>query len=357
MRVRSNPAPRASVVGLGVVGVYSALGDPITAGTESQGTQVSLLHRKYAGDNNGNDRLDSGDASIIMRFVTSLEPKRTWDTINNDLNRNNELDSGDIIRVLRAVVGLDPQPGAEIPAPQGAPLGRQAIRAAAAAGPVVSLVADKTDAKPGETVTVKLQVSGNAADISGASYTLSYPADALKLVNKDAHSAGDLVPASSATVLWNLLPAQNDYSAQTGVLRMGASAPSLWPGKNGELAEFTFQVQPGADARYRLPITVSQAELSSGYGFQPMTDATIALKGREAIPARFSAGAALDASGQFSFNLQGEPGAVYLIETSTDLANWATLDQASANSSGAVEVKDSDAGASGQRFYRATLVE
>src|SRR5204863_449884 len=61
-------------------------------------------------DDNANNRIDIGDATIIQRLLTGLDPVRAWDVTGNDLNANDKLDSGDVIKVLRAVVGLDPQP-------------------------------------------------------------------------------------------------------------------------------------------------------------------------------------------------------------------------------------------------------
>ncbi|MGV3774824.1 MAG: immunoglobulin domain-containing protein [Verrucomicrobiales bacterium] len=355
LRVRSNPSPRMTDIALNVIGVYSALGDPIIAGTDAVGTRVSVLHRNYKGDNNGNDRLDSGDATIIMRLVTMIDPRRSWDITNNDMNLNNDLDSGDIIRVLRAVVGLDPQPGVQ-PTQGDGIQARQGLRTMAA-GPSISLVADKTDARPGETFTVKMILSGNLVPISGASFTLEYPESALKLINNQAHRTGELIPSTGATVLWNIAPSQNDYEAQNGIVRMATSSPNVWAGLNGELAVFTFVVQEGAASAFQLPINVTQAEVTSGFDVQGLANVALTLKGREAAPAQFAAGASVNANGEFTFTINGEAGAQYLIETSTNLVDWTLLTETTVSAGGSVEIKDAQAGESANRFYRATLVE
>ena len=68
--------------------------------------QAQLLKRRVIGDNNGNDRLDVGDGTVILKMLTGLEEVRTWDVASNDLNENTKLDSGDVTRVLKSSVRL-----------------------------------------------------------------------------------------------------------------------------------------------------------------------------------------------------------------------------------------------------------
>jgi hypothetical protein len=56
-----------------------------------------------------------------------------------------------------------------------------------------------------------------------------------------------------------------------------------------------------------------------------------------------------------SFVLSGVAGAVYAIETSTDLVNWTTVDYV-VNNSGAVQFTDTSSSAGQRRFYRARMI-
>ena len=62
-----------------------------------------------------------------------------------------------------------------------------------------------------------------AAQLEGASFALDYPTNALRLVNAQSARTGALVP-SSAITLWNVQPAQNDYAAQNGQVRVAMSS-------------------------------------------------------------------------------------------------------------------------------------
>jgi len=56
--------------------------------------------------------------------------------------------------------------------------------------------------------------------------------------------------------------------------------------------------------------------------------------------------------GQFQFQFRGQPNDVYLIQASTDLAEWTTLATNEASSEGTVTFTDAQARNFAQRFYR-----
>jgi hypothetical protein len=58
-------------------------------------------------------------------------------------------------------------------------------------------------------------------------------------------------------------------------------------------------------------------------------------------------------SGQFSFTVSGTAGARYVVQATTDLVNWTTLQTNTAP----FTFVDTDAGRYGQRFYRATSAQ
>jgi hypothetical protein len=351
-RAANVPQTRSFILSLSGSGIFSASGDPLVAGTDIKNGNAVITQRKYIGDNNGNDRLDVGDASIIMRMANLLQPVSPWDITDNDLNQNHQLDTGDVIRVLRAVVGLDPQPGATNGAMQE--LSAASVHALDAGSSFVTLESDNQTVSAGGTVTVRVVLKDPGTSVSGASFKLSYPAAALRLDSAASHHAGAIVPANAMT-LWNLSPGQNDYSTQDGTISLAVSTDTAWATNSGVLAEFTFTVQPGATNLYRLPIEIRSVEVSNGYLVDDVASSQLAIFGRSATPANLSA--SFDAAkGGLQISLSGEVGESYRIEVSDDLKTWSEL-TVLANTNGQLTVSDPDAVKSQSRFYRATLVD
>jgi len=344
-RSRSVPGPTAVPLLLSVSGLFDANGNPLSStGTEVRSGVVQITRRKFIGDNNANDRLDINDATTIMRFANLVEPPRSWDITGNDLNATSQLDAGDVVRVLRAVVGLDPQPS------QAAP----GLRSLSATSARVALQIDKLQAAPGEQVKVTVNLGQMSGPLSGASFKLNYPAGALRFANAAAHRTGSIVPAGAA-VVWNLSPAQNDYAAQDGTISLAVTTDRNWSTNQGVLAEFTFTVQSGATNQYRWPITLGQAELSSGYDLVAATGSEVLFVGREPRSPRFEGTPTLT-NGNFSIPLNAETGVQYRIEVSDNLIDWTLLRTATASDT-RLDVVDSVPTLSTRRFYRAIQVE
>src|SRR5439155_16689241 len=185
-RTRSVPFDLNTDLGLDLVDVSAPSGNPIISGNAARGGLARILVRRVIGDNNANDRLDVGDATIMQRFLTGLDQERSWDVTGNDVNANTSLDSGDVIRVLRVVANIDPQP-----APQGASSGPSRLAKAGlgkagptgAASELAVLNADRLRAQPGDLVTVQVVLQDIPTSIAGASFTLDYPPNALRLTN------------------------------------------------------------------------------------------------------------------------------------------------------------------------------
>lgn len=280
-----------------------------------------------------------------MRFINNLEPVRSWDTGKNDLNANSQLDAGDVIRVLRAVVGLDPQPGSEPPTGN---IRRLAV------GPKFSLVIDKASATPGEQVKVLVNLSQVSSPISAASFRLQYPPLALKLVNTSSHKLGNIVPTAAAA-LWNISPAQNNYDLQDGTLALAVSADRAWATAQGDLAELTFTVQPGATNQYRWPITIQPGELSAGFDLQTATGNQIYFYGRPATSSSFTANPSVTDT-NISLTLNTEAGLLYRIEISDDLVNWIDL-KTLVGTGASVDITTPRESATIHRFYRAVQLD
>jgi len=105
-RVRSVPEELESALGLEVLDMADTGGNQFEASTTAVGGVAKLQLRRVKGDNNGNDKLDVGDGTVMLKMLTDLEEVREWDVGSNDLNENARLDSGDVTRVLKTAVRL-----------------------------------------------------------------------------------------------------------------------------------------------------------------------------------------------------------------------------------------------------------
>jgi len=263
LRARSVPAQTNTGLSVNIQDMADTAGSPIVIGTFAGTTALDIVPRTFLGDSNSNDRLDTGDATRMQAMLAGIEEKRAWDETINDLNGSTTLDSGDVIRVLRAVVGIDPQPSL----PGNAR--RRSVSNVDPDAPRARLNFSEQFAAAGEQITVEVEIENNEEAFSGASFTLDYPVEALRLESQASHSPGTVV-GGDAFLLWNLAPSQNDYANQSGSITLGASSSSSWPGSvnGGTLARFTFTVQPAASSQPLWPITIRNAEISTDSGFE-----------------------------------------------------------------------------------------
>jgi hypothetical protein len=318
-----------------------ALGDPIVGGTEVIGAAFDIHDTGFlTGDNNANHQLDVGDAALLMRLIAQLDSTRAWDVPANDFNLNDRLDSGDVIKILRAIAGIDAPPAGA--APSG--------RTKSVASEIASLSPAQLQGSAGQLVTLQVRLDSLNTPIAGASFTLSYPVEALRLRNAQGHRVGTAVPGGTLAV-WNVGPAQTNYATQNGLATLALSGSSAWVASNTVLAEFTFEVQPGAVNRYLWPIRIEALEVT-GNGFNNRTLGPIAsaFVGRGPVSGTMT-GMSVVRPGDVSFNLSGDPGANYRIDFSEDLIHWTLLREV-LDHTGTIQIVDPGAGNRPQRFYR-----
>jgi hypothetical protein len=350
-RSRSISASRTLPLNLSLISLFNPNGNPVSpAGTDVIDGSVRINVRKIVGDNNANDRLDVGDAATIMRFDSRIEIPQPWDRAKNDLNNTLDIDAGDVIRVLRTVVGLDPQPSLPPPPPFGAAW----LRTLSTGSGRITLEIDKPNAAPGEIVNVIARLNGNTKALAAASFRLQFPTNALRLENNAAHAIGPIVP-SSAAVLWNIAPAQNDYLAQNGSLSVAISADRAWTTNNGPIAQFTFVVQPGATNQHRWLLALEAAELSNGFDLIQAMGGEVAFIGREAVVPEFNTNPAITEEG-VNLTFATEVGLQYRIEVSEDLVNWEPITTIISTGS-SLSFTDETPKESARRFYRAVQTD
>jgi hypothetical protein len=157
----------------------------------------------------------------------------------------------------------------------------------------------------------------------------------------------------NAVAVWNVAPDQNNYITQTGRVSLAVSSATAWPSRNGVLAEFTFQVQPGVASRARWLIRLSAVEITeNGFDNRSLPDSALEFITQVAGPFRLDATGTRFTANGFSLMLTGEVGARYEIQASEDLKTWIPLVTLT-NLIGTIEFVDTAATNFNQRFYRA----
>ncbi len=326
---------------LRVSDMSDALGDPIVGGTEVLGAAFDIHDTGFlTGDNNANHQLDVGDAALLMRLLAQLDSTRAWDVPANDFNLNDRLDSGDVIKILRAIAGIDAPPAGAAPSGRTKSLGSE----------IASLSPAQLQGSAGQLVTLQVRLDSLNTPIAGASFTLSYPVEALRLRNAQGHRVGTAVPGGTLAV-WNVAPGQTNYATQNGSITLALSGSSAWAASNTVLAEFTFEVQPGAANRYLWPIRIEALEVTgNGFNNRTLRPLASAFVGRSPVSGTMT-GMSVARPGDVSFNLSGDPGASYRIDFSEDLIHWTLLREVP-DHTGTIQIVDPGAGSRPQRFYR-----
>ncbi len=346
-RARTVFATSAAALGVSIVGVSDSAGDPIVGGTDTLGHGFNIIDTgSFLGDNNANHQLDVGDASLLMRLLAQLDFVRSFDVPANDFNLNQRLDSGDVIKMLRVIAGIDPPPQ-----PQGS--NQQTVAKSltkSADSEAASISPARLTGTNGQLVTYEVRLDIVRTLISGASFTLNYQTNALRLRNAQSHRVGPAVPGGALAV-WNVAPSQNDYAAQNGNITLALSSSTPWSASNSVLAEFTFEVQAGATNQHLWPLTINALEITgNGFNNRTLGPLRAGFVGRAALSGRMTR-VLVTRGGDVSFSFNGDTGASYQIDYSEDLINWLPLREVQ-DASGTIQIIDSAAGSRPQRFYR-----
>jgi hypothetical protein len=85
-------------------------------------------------------------------------------------------------------------------------------------------VVDRQTAAAGELVVVRVMIDNLSSPLIGASFSVDYPTDALRLVDSGSHTSGPMIPASTFASIWNVSPNRNNYVTQNGRVSFAASS-------------------------------------------------------------------------------------------------------------------------------------
>ena len=341
-RARSVPARQPVSIKPEVLNVANQAGDKLTSGTDTAPGSAIILPRHIKGDNNANDVLDIGDGVLIQRMLMGLDEVRPWDVPANDLNLSADLDVGDMIKVLRAVVGIDPQPSL----PAGAASGQsQRVALQGEGSPAASavLMTDKPTVQPGEVVTLRVAFADVTHPVRGASFTVKYPSEAVRLLEAQPPQKGSIV-SSDAPAMWHV---KGGYAAQAGEVAGAILDATSWSSANGVVAELKFQVLPAAALSPRWSIGLEDVMVTeTGYDQEFLAARAI---GIEIVPPRVSG--VVFKEGRLEFSLHGAIGSSCRVETSTDLEHWDTVETV-VNSTGDIRYLAPLLPGSNVRFFR-----
>jgi len=236
---------------------------PYTSGNGLQPSEplnLPVSERLYTGDNNGNGELDVGDAVFIYRMIHDRFVPKQWDISKNDIFPvDGQVTLSDFYRVFLIASKKLPQPYEEVSHAQSdefvafaafAALGEELPAVAGTASyarPVypserIYFEQDWYSGSADGTVTVRVRADDLNSAIAGASFTLNYPVEMLRIASMDNIVPGVSI-ASGVEFTVNLEPDENVVGTQTGTLHVTLAADIDWSSFDGELLAVTFQVQ------------------------------------------------------------------------------------------------------------------
>jgi hypothetical protein len=297
-----------------IVSIGNPSGGSLTSGNGAIAGEGRIRPRRIKGDNNANQRVDIGDATVISRLQVGLEEVRFWDVALNDLNGTGDLDNGDIIKSLRTVVGLDPQPGPMEDAKRLSPV-LPMERAPVSTNYSADLaLLDGPTIKVGQPYRVAVRLKAWRGNLTGLSFSLRYPAS-LELKEK---LIGTEIPAD-ALPAWNVSRSR----AKVAVIR-----PKSWVAQSGEVVTFTFQPTPEAAKQTKLPISLEEVEVSDvGEGLSAVPSVWLEIGGGlEFAPQLRVMRTSADA---LSLEILGPRGLPLSLESSEDLSAWSEIQSVS----------------------------
>jgi hypothetical protein len=311
-RARSVPMATNAVLNPVIVSVGNPSGGSLSTGNGAIAGEGRIRLRRIKGDNNANQRVDIGDATVISRLLVALDETRTWDVTLNDLNGTGDLDNGDVIKSLRTVVGMDPQPG-----PMG--MGKRLLPALPIEPSPVSTnysaeltLLDGPAIKVGQPYRVAVRLKAGRGNLTGLSFSLKYPAS-LELKDKviGAEIPADALPA------WNISRSR----AKLAVIR-----PKSWVAQSGAVATFIFQPTLEATKQTKLPISLEEVEVSDvGEGLSAVPSVWLEIGGGlEFVPQLRVMRTSADA---LSLEILGPKGLPLSLESSDDLSDWVETQQ------------------------------
>jgi hypothetical protein len=306
-RTRSVPMATNVILKPFIVSFSDGSGTALSLGNAEVSGEGRITPRRIIGDNNANQRIDIGDATVISRLQVGLEERRAWDVGLNDLNNTKDLDIGDTVKALRIVVGMDAQPSPLVEAK------RLSTALASNSAPMSTnysaelALLDGPTIQHGSTYRVAVKLKGNRGNLTGLSFSLKYPAS-LEL-NEKAISAGVPIDALPA---WNV----SESRAKLALIRAKA-----WAAPSGTVAVLTFEPRPESGMVDKLAISLEEVEVADLVeGLTAMPSVWLDISGGLNSVPRLSLVSKSDS--KFVLEVRGPQGLNLALEASGDLSTW-----------------------------------
>lgn len=321
--------------------LWNEAGAAISGGTETRNPLLTVLPDLLAGDLNGNDRLEVGDATLLLQAVRSAGGLNAREFAARDLDNDHQVARADALELGRRIL-----------------LERDQRLTVSASTSLTTLTPERTlrlTANPAVAIagrSLRLRVSWPTDTGAPASliFSLEYPTAALRLPAEVAWLAGtDQQPEA---VVMGGFP---DLSAnpEQALLHVVACEALPWPAGAG-IADLTFLVRPEAAAATRITVRARGIESSNtGYDFQVWPTAEITLPVQPSQPPKVGR---LEGGGQVPWTLEAtaDPGVTLQLESSIDLLTWSPAENPVSSDGGRVRLALPPSG-SPACFYR--LVE
>jgi hypothetical protein len=172
-------------------------------------------------------------------------------------------------------------------------------------------------AGPGQTVTVQVVLTNVQGQLAGATFTVTYPVEALALV-AGGQRVGVLVPPTGVAVLWNM--------NQAGKVSLALSGATAWPQANGVLAELAFAVLAGAAGQPQWPLLLTGVEVTpDGYDNRVLASVGAVLGAGEIAQPVIDLGKSGMTPRGFRVVCRGQAGVQYELQKSEDLQHWSKV--------------------------------
>ena len=295
-----------------IVSFSDGSGAALSLGNAEVSGEARVTPRRIIGDNNANQRIDIGDATVISRLQVGLEERRPWDIGLNDLNNTKDLDIGDTVKALRIVVGMDGQPSQMVEAKRvSMPLDLTLAPVSTNYSTELFLL-DGPMIQKGRPYRVAVRLKSDQSYLTGLTFALKYPAG-LELIEK----------AVATSVPYDALPVWNVIGnwAKLAIVRHNP-----WAVNTGTVAVFTFEANAAAMNQAGLPFSLEEVEVND------------VAKGLTAIPGvLLEIGGSLDSvpqlkvvshtGGRLALEIRGPQGLSMTLEASGNLDRWTEVQQ------------------------------
>jgi len=217
------------------------------------------------GDANSDGAVNQLDAKFINDFFVKVENSRECTLVSGDINQDKRVDSADATLVLRWLSGLNIHPPVNTKAADLSDISFAAAGAVKSdSGPVIEIPA--IVAQPGDVVSMEVEIA-NGAPTAGFNALIGFPAGPGGLVLEGVE-LGKALSSKGGELSESI---NEGAEGDKGFVRISVSAPEnigAVKGGSTSLVVLNFRV-PEASAGTVLPVNINGFSLNDPFGFVP----------------------------------------------------------------------------------------